>query len=131
MVPIVVEHPAHPVYCAVSAVDTDTACCRDISKLSLFNVVGVVAVMLLAATAVLLGLTALAMGVAHAPPAGNGRNGRDVPGLDFLVPMDVCLWEFPYSLADMCMKAPIFCVSAAMQVALQGVEVTCCLFGWA
>jgi hypothetical protein len=33
-------------------------------------VVGVVAVMLLAATAVLLGLTALAMGVAHAPPAG-------------------------------------------------------------
>ncbi|WIA21170.1 hypothetical protein OEZ86_005042 [Tetradesmus obliquus] len=41
---------------------------RDISKLSVFNVLGVGAVMLLAAAAGLLGLTAVITGVAHAPP---------------------------------------------------------------
>jgi amino acid permease len=42
---------------------------RDISKLSVFNILGVGAVMLLAATAGLLGLTALITGAAHIPPA--------------------------------------------------------------
>lgn len=53
---------------------------RDISKLSVFNILGVGAIMLLAATAGLLGITALVTGAAHAPPAGDnqerGRRGR-------------------------------------------------------
>lgn len=44
--------------------------CSDISKLSVFNILGVGAVMLLAATAGLLGLTAVVTGTAHVPPAG-------------------------------------------------------------
>jgi hypothetical protein len=43
---------------------------RDISKLSLFNVLGVGAVVLLGAAAGLLGLVALSQGTAFAPPAG-------------------------------------------------------------
>jgi hypothetical protein len=50
-------------------------CCRDISKLSVFNILGVGAVMLLAAAAGLLGLTALITGVAHAPPVGEKAGG--------------------------------------------------------
>lgn len=50
----------------------------DISKLSVFNVLGVGAVMLLAAAAGLLGLTAVITGVAHAPPVGEANLRAEV-----------------------------------------------------